>query len=238
MKLDPRLQAIADYVKRGDAVADIGTDHAYVPVYLVARGICDRVVATDIGKGPLENARKVVRDRGYEGRIDLRLGNGLSPIATESFDKIIIAGMGGLLIRDLLAKHRSFIERIGARLILQPMVAQAELRQWLYENGFSIVSERLAMDRGKYYEILLAEPGKAVLRNSLHLEVGERLFAERDPLLGAFLRHKISKHAVVLGSIEKHARDQEELQEKKDWLNRRIGLLKEALDAYEKEISD
>lgn len=230
MKLDPRLKAIAEYVNKGEIIADIGTDHGYIPIYLVEKDICPKVFATDIKQGPLNNARGIVKRQGFEETIELRLGNGLEPVINEKLDKIIIAGMGGLLIRDILISGDRLISRGNLKLLLQPMVAQSELRLWLKENGFRIVSERLARDKEKFYEIILAEKGKDNCKSMLDGEIGAKLLEENDPLLKAFVCHKIRKYQIILNNIKQNAVESEMMENKSHELIERIAKLKEVLE--------
>ncbi len=230
MKLDPRLQAIAKYVKKGESVADIGTDHGYIPIYLAENGISSKIFATDVNKGPLNNARGIVKTQGFEKTIVLRLGNGLDPVINEKIDKIIIAGMGGLLIRDILISGEALISRGDTRLVLQPMVAQSELRTWLKENGFRIVSERLARDKKKFYEILLVEKGVEPCNNMVYDEIGAKLLEENDPLLKAFVNSKIRKYEIILNNINQNAAASELMDKKTHEIIDRIEKLKEVLE--------
>ncbi|MBK5251497.1 MAG: SAM-dependent methyltransferase [Peptostreptococcaceae bacterium] len=230
MKLDPRLQAIAEYVKKGESVADIGTDHGYIPIYLAENGISSKVFATDVNKGPLNNAKGIVKTQGFEEIIVLRLGNGLAPVIGEKIDKIIIAGMGGLLIRDILISGEALISRENTKLILQPMVAQSELRTWLKGNGFRIISERLARDKKKFYEILLVEMGVEPCDNLVYDEIGSKLLEEKDPLLKAFVSHKIRKYEIILDNITQNAAESELMYKKAHEIIDRIEKLKEVLE--------
>ncbi len=230
MKLDPRLQAIAEYVKKGECVADIGTDHGYIPIYLAENGISSKVFATDVNKGPLNNARGIVKTQGLEETIMLRLGNGLEPVIGEEIDKIIIAGMGGLLIRDILISGEALISRGDTRLVLQPMVAQSELRTWLKGNGFRIISERLARDKNKFYEILLVEKGVETCDNLVYDEIGAKLLEEKDPLLKSFVSHKIMKYEIILDNIKQNAAESELMDNKAREIIDRIEKLKEVLE--------
>lgn len=230
MKLDPRLKAIADYVEKGDRVADIGTDHGYIPIYLVETGKCTKVFATDVNRGPLKNARRIVKEQGFESFIELRLGNGLGPVLEEKLDKVIISGMGGLLIRDILSEGERLAEQEQVRFVLQPMVAQTELRQWLSEKGYRILSERLARDNRKFYEILLVEKGHEEIMDPLHYEIGKKLIEEKDPLLQDFINHKIEKYETILKNVETHSKDLDFRSEKLVQIKKHIASLREVLD--------
>lgn len=150
--ISPRLDIILKSVS-ASSVADIGTDHAYIPIELAKRGV--RVIATDVNAGPLLAAEKNVRKNGVS--VTLALGDGLSPIQDFGAGEIIIAGMGGELIEKILSENPATAR--SARLLLQPMNSQAELRKFLLTHGFCITSEDLAAEGHKIYNLIIAEKG-------------------------------------------------------------------------------
>ena len=155
-KLDARLLAVASMVRKGAYLADVGTDHAYLPVYLAESNIISGAVASDIHKGPLESADKNIREAGFSDKIQTLLTNGLQGIEKYPVTDIAIAGMGGLMIRNILEKAQFLRAENSPHLILQPMQHIPELRRYLAENGFSINQEKQALADGKFYQILLA----------------------------------------------------------------------------------
>ncbi len=148
--ITPRLEMILRHI-RGKSCADIGTDHAYVPIKLWERGI--KVIATDIMPGPLKIAAENVKKQGAD--VELRLGGGLAPIKKGEADCIIIAGMGGEMIEKILSEDCEKAKNV--RLILQPMNRQMELREYLLKNGFNIIEEDLALEGFKVYNLIVAE---------------------------------------------------------------------------------
>ncbi len=153
--LDKRLSMVASLVRQGSRVADIGTDHAYLPVYLVESGVCPTAIAADIGAGPLEAARHTVMAAGLAGVISLRLGDGLAPLAADEVDDIVIAGMGGETIVSIL-DAAPWVQHKRYRLVLQPMTRAEDLRRWLLHHGFSVETERLVRDKHHLYPVLAA----------------------------------------------------------------------------------
>lgn len=151
--MDQRLETVASAVRKGSRVADIGTDHAYLPIALVKRGICPSALACDIRKGPLENAKRSVAEARLTDAIDCRLGDGLAPIAAEEADDIVIAGMGGETIVAIL-QACDWIADARYRLILQPMTRIEELRRYLLTHGFEIEREDVAHDSKHWYTVL------------------------------------------------------------------------------------
>lgn len=154
--LTPRLKCIISYVNAGVA-ADIGTDHAYVPIELVRSGRAGRVIATDVRRGPIEIATGHIEKYGMSDRIETRLGAGLSVLAPGEADTIIIAGMGGELIAEILAANGEIAR--ASKLILQPMNSQYELRRYLVENNYIIEHEDIENEGQRVYDLMLVRSG-------------------------------------------------------------------------------
>ena len=154
--LDKRLSAVAALVRQGSRLADIGTDHAYLPVHLVQSGVCPSAIASDIGAGPLDAARRTVTENQLTSEIALRLGNGLATVSAEEVEDIAIAGMGGETIVAIL-EAAPWVKESRLRLILQPMTRAEDLRRWLLHNGFSVLEEHLITDGRHLYPVLAAE---------------------------------------------------------------------------------
>ncbi len=154
-KLDARLSAVASLVRNGSRVADIGTDHGYLLVYLIENGICPCGIAADINKGPLENARKTVVEAGICDKVELILSDGLKNITENSCDDIVIAGMGGNLITDILSAC-PWIYNENLHIVAQPMSHGEVLREFYINNGFKIVEEKTATDGKRLYCVISA----------------------------------------------------------------------------------
>ncbi len=197
IRLTPRLRAIADRVPRGIRPADVGTDHAYIPAWLVAEGICPSAWATDIQKGPLENARETVTKEGLSSQIELRLGPGLVPMRGETPQGIIIAGMGGILISDILAEDIR-MARQAETLILQPMSGFKELRRWLVTHGFRITEECLVQEGRRLYEIICAKAGEGQEPDAFKDLVGYCLPTSGDPLFPLFVKNQIRRFEKII----------------------------------------
>ncbi len=153
--LDERLSAAVSFVRNGAVAADIGTDHAYIPVYLVMQGICKRCVASDINSGPVEKARGNIEKYGLSDKIELIQTDGLNGIENTGAEDIIICGMGGDLISDIISQADFvFDEKIS--LILQPMSKVEKLRKYLADTGFLIEDEQIMKSDGKIYQCIQA----------------------------------------------------------------------------------
>ncbi len=147
-----RLRMAAEFVRDGVRVADIGTDHAYLPAYLVISGRVVSAIACDIGVGPLENAECTVREMCLTDKIELRLSNGLEKVDSSEVDDIVICGMGGELIARII-DDADWLKSKDKHLVLQPMSAVDDLRLYLARNGFKIHTEKLVKDGGRLYII-------------------------------------------------------------------------------------
>lgn len=158
MQLSPRLQAIYDRISC-HTLADIGTDHAYLPIALLQAEKIQYAIAADLNPGPLQIAKEHIEQYKFADKITLRLGNGLAVLSENEADTILIAGMGGELMIQILNAHLE-IARSAQQLILQPMNAQAELRKWLVQNEFTIENEELSQEGYKIYNILLIKTGR------------------------------------------------------------------------------
>ncbi len=230
MMLSQRLKAIADFVPLNSIVGDIGTDHGYLPVYLIENRIAKKVIGTDISKNSLQKIIQLVKSKGLEKEIDIRLGNGLEVFKPFEIDTLVISGMGGLLIRDILDANKKVADSV-TNFILQPNIASRELREYLYNNNFEIVDEKLIKESDKFYEIIYTKKGKGYLKESYYLDIGEKLILNRDPLLKDYIQHKI---LVAENIIEKlKIDDSEKSRERYLELNNKIKEYREVLSKIE-----
>ncbi len=208
MKLKPRLLAIAQLVKKNSIVADIGTDHGYVPAYLIQHQIAQKVIAADINRGPLNSAESTINAYRLEKYIETRLGSGLEVLLPGEVDTVIIAGMGGFLIRDLLIARPDIVQTVTT-FILQPMVAQDELRKWLINNNFQIIEERLVKEDHRIYEIMVVQKGHQEIPDDLYYDIGVKLIENRDPLLQEFLLKHIQKNKVIIEGLKSQSSEED-----------------------------
>lgn len=188
-KLSKRLEMVASFVPTGAIVADIGSDHAYLPCYLVHKGIAAGAIAGEVVKGPYESAVRQVRAEGLTDKITVRLADGLAAVEeTDHVSAVTIAGMGGPLIVSILEKHPQALKSV-TRLILQPNIHAKAIREWALINGWALQDEVILEEDGKVYEVLVLQRGQMTL-------------TEAETLLGPKLM--MSKSAVF---IEKWSRE-------------------------------
>ncbi|CAI2606942.1 tRNA (adenine-N(1))-methyltransferase [Lactobacillus kunkeei] len=156
-KLSQRLKVVADFVPQNSRVADIGSDHAYLPVYLMKQKQIEFGIASEVAKGPLDNAIQEIKAEGLSDRIDTRLADGLLSVQPEDkIDCVTIAGMGGTLIKNILENGKSHLSG-DELLILQPNVGEDRLRTWLINNQYEISDETILREDGHTYEIIVAK---------------------------------------------------------------------------------
>ena len=204
IKLNERLMTAVSFARRGCCFADVGTDHAYLPIYLVQCAIAERSVASDINEGPLARAEENIEKYGLSSVIKTSLCDGLSGIEKYSPDDIAVFGMGGELIVKIIDEAEWLKDRSKKiRLILQPMTHPEKVREYLAENGFNIVGEELSLDRGKIYQTVCAEYD-GVKRNfdDVTLMLGEHNINKKDDLLFDLAKR-------VRGQAEKRLRGKE-----------------------------
>lgn len=201
-KLDDRLRAVASFVPEGARVADVGSDHAYLAMYLFTDGGADFVIATDKNEGPCEAARATLRSAGLLEKIPVRCGDGLMALEPGEVDYVCIAGMGGELIAHILNAAPSVFGRLK-RVVLQPMNDAPMLRAWLYKNGWHIADESLAEVDGRLYEIIAAEPGKEAVPEPVLLELGPVLCSRKPELYTRHVEERIAKYQRILDGLRR-----------------------------------
>lgn len=201
MDISDRLKCIGNMVEKCECIADIGTDHAYLPIYLVEQGTCKKVIASDINKGPVEKAKRNIYFSKRSNEIQCRLGPGLTTILPGEVRAAIIAGMGGNLIRDILEESMDVFKSLDY-VILQPVQNADVLRKYIYESGYNILDEELCKDENKYYEIIkIKYDNKAEILNDIYYEVSKKLLQKKHPLLKEYIYFKIRKYDKIIKDI-------------------------------------
>ena len=209
IELTPRLRMAADLVPAGARLADVGTDHAYLPAALILEGKIPFAIAADLRLGPLTRAKETVRQAGLMGKVAFRLCDGLSGIRPQEVDAAAIAGMGGETIAAILGAAPW--TREGVPLILQPMSSMPDLRKWLQENGFTIQEERLAREGNILYTALSVRAGDMPPLSPAELWAGRN---QNDPLRGDWLDRWIARTRRALDGMAR-ARGEETLDRRR-----------------------
>ena len=225
--LDARLMSAAGFVRQGAVFADIGTDHAYLPIYLLQNGLVKRVICADVNKGPLSLAISNAKATGLDmSSFTFRLTDGATGLENEGITDYAICGMGGELIARIIESASHFRDT-GVRLILQPMTKQAHLRRYLYESGFRIIGEKYSFSEGKYYLTLSAEYcGEQMSVSEVEAELG-MLPSEDCELAIGYYEGKARSYSVAIRGKKSAGQDSslDELMLKS--IEERINKLKE-----------
>ncbi len=214
--LSKRLKTVADLVTPCEKVADVGTDHGYVPMYLVKENICQFAYAMDVNEGPLNIAKSNIANEGLEDKIETILSDGFDNFGDRDADSVIIAGMGGDLIVDILARAKDFDE-----LILSPHKRPDLVRKYLSESGYKISDEKMVEDAKKYYPVIKAVKGESEY-DEVQLEFGPILLIKKDKTLKEYLDIQLNKFGRIISSLE---REDKEVEHK-------YKLIKEGLEYY------
>ncbi|MBI5985262.1 SAM-dependent methyltransferase [Clostridium perfringens] len=226
MELSKRLKRIAEHVDKCESVADIGTDHGYIPIYLVKEGICKKAIASDINKGPIEKAKVNVAFEGVSNKVKCLLGPGLNPLKVGEVNGVILAGMGGNLTRDILLADMDKVKKYDF-IILQPAQNPEVLREFLYKNDYEIIDEDLIKDEGRFYELFKVKYNenseKLVFEDGLYYEVSPLLREKNHPLFKEFIEEKINRCETILIFIKE---DTEAAKKRKSDLEEKINKLK------------
>lgn len=186
VKLSERLSAVSKLITPTLKVADVGCDHGYLSIYLLQNNITDKVIASDVRKGPLSKASENVKLYGLNDKIELRLSDGLTNYKTGEVESVVMSGMGGNLMIKILEESKEIIESVK-ELILQPQSEVAGLRHYLSDNGFMIISESIVYEDFKYYPMMKAVHDKMNWDREVYYKYGKILLKEQDPILHQYL---------------------------------------------------
>ncbi|NQX44549.1 tRNA (adenine(22)-N(1))-methyltransferase TrmK [Paenibacillus tritici] len=254
VKLSDRLQLLLEQVPQGSRLADIGSDHALLPVAAVQSGIAPAAIAGEVNPGPYDAALRGVAEAGLGGQITVRRGDGLEVLEPGEADCITIAGMGGSLIAAILERGRKLGKLAGVKtLALQPNVGEDILRRWLLDNGWVLVSEHILEEDGKRYEILTAVPedaeakrtneqlyseyalagGKVVCDQALLLQMGPWLLQAPNEVFAAKWQGEIAKLEGILSSLSRS--ELEAAEEKRSKIRLQIKRITEVLECLPKD---
>lgn len=216
-----RLELIASLINDGIGVADVGTDHGYLPLILAEGGYRGNIIATDINAGPLEKARNNIAAAGFENRIELVLCDGLEGCNEQRLDTIVIAGMGGDTITGILDKAE-WCAKPNMSLILQPVTKSEILRYWLINNGFEINKEAHVKENGNLYQIICAKPGAYCRYSDAELFVGKYELIKDSACFHELIMSHIYRFESAVSGLTRTRRDGLEA-----WLEMIRGILSE-----------
>lgn len=201
MELSIRLQAVADLVSEGLVIADVGTDHGYIPIYLVETKKLEQAIAMDVNKGPLLRAREHIETAGYAGQIECRLSDGVSALQPGECDGVVIAGMGGALTIRILEEGKEVFRNLR-EFVLQPQSELQKVREYLCRNAYCIVEENMVLDDGKFYTMFRVINQMAAAYNTIELRYGKLLLEEKNAVLQKYLKKEQTVKEQILEQLK------------------------------------
>ena len=233
MVLSKRLLAVASAITPGNRVADIGTDHGYVPIYLVEKGKIPSAIAMDVNKGPLERAVRHIREQGLESRISTRLSDGMTELNSHEADTVILAGMGGDLICRILWRRKDLLDE-HPELVLQPQSEWFKVRHALHDLGYRISQEWFLKDEGKYYVIMKAVPGQEEYDRETDYVYGAVLEEECLPVYKEYLLREEKKREGIMERILANVKEAPSSQNNRlDELTIELGMIRERIESLD-----
>ena len=229
MELSKRLKAVADLVTPGQKIADIGTDHAYIPIWLVEEKRAVSAIAMDINQGPLAKAKENIELHGLGAYIETRLSDGMKKLCPKEANSVIIAGMGGGLVIKILEDVKD--EELGIReWILQPQSELRRVREYLQTSGYRVVAEDMVLDEGKFYPMMKVIRGEEEPCREAELCYGKRLLQQKHPVLELFLKKELAIKTGIYDSLSEDSK--EGIRKRREELRKEIELIQEALKEY------
>lgn len=232
MELSKRLQAVADLVTEGVSVADIGTDHGYIPIHLVSTGKNPNAIAMDVNEGPLQRAQDNIAQAGLEENITVRLSNGLVKLEPGEVEAMVTAGMGGALVIQILEQSPKVVEKMK-ELILQPQSELHKVREYLNTHGFTSVEENMIKEDGKFYPMMKMVHKEEAPYTTEELYYGRRLLAMKHPVLHEYLQKEQMIKEQIKSGLEKS--DSDSAKERVLELGEDLKRISRALEAFDKE---
>lgn len=202
MQLSKRLQAVSQMVTSGSRLADVGTDHGYIPLSLVMDGRVPEAIAMDINQGPLLRAQENIARYGLEDRIQTRLSDGVKALGEGEADSVVVAGMGGWLVIHILTEGRKALKTVR-ELILQPQSDLEQVRRFLQREGYLIHEEDMVLEDGKFYPMMRVLHGYMEELTDIEYKYGPRLLAMRHPCLKKYLAREEAAYENVRRTLQK-----------------------------------
>ena len=209
IELSKRMQSVADMIQPCDAVGDIGCDHAFVSIYLVEQRRAKRVIASDVRRGPIAIAKRNIEAMNLSDQIEIRMGDGLDTIVPGEVNAVVLAGMGGMLMIDILERGEEVVTRCD-QLVLQPQSDIEKVRRYLVEKGYHLADEQMLIDAGKYYNLLDVRVHEMVQKDEYDCSkladdwcymYGGSLLRQKDPVLRSWLVKRRDTTAGLINSL-------------------------------------
>lgn len=229
MELSKRLQAVADLVNEGQVVADVGTDHGYIPIYLLETGKCEKAIAMDVNKGPLLRAKEHISEHSLNAKIEVKLSDGVKALSVGECDCVVVAGMGGALSVKIMEEGQEVFKNLK-EFVLQPQSELVKVRQYLYEHEYCVVEEDMVLEDGKFYPMMKVKNGASEPYTQVELHYGKGLLKQKHPILKRFLEKEVQTKEMILNNLESESGAH--IESRKKELQEELLLAKEALKVY------
>lgn len=229
MELSKRLQAVADLIGDNLVVADIGTDHGYIPIYLIESGKCQKAFAMDVNEGPLLRAKNHIQTHGLTECITTRLSDGVKALSVGECDCVVVAGMGGALAIKIMEEGKEVFRNLK-EFVLQPQSELEKVRQYLNENGFQVVAEDMVLEDGKYYPMMRVINAIDSKYSLVELKYGRGLLIQKHPVLKMFLEKEVNSKQIIIQNLK--SQPGEHIKVRIQELENELEIVKETLAVY------
>ena len=229
MELSKRLQAVANLVSVGLTVADVGTDHGYIPIYLLENGKCAKALAMDVNRGPLLRAKEHIVEHGLEEMIETRLSDGVKQLRIGECEAVVIAGMGGALTIKILEEGKEVFKSL-TEFVLQPQSELYKVRKYLIEQGYRITAEDMVQEDGKFYPMMKVINDESDTYNAIEFRYGKCLLSKKHPVLRVFLEKEKNTKKNILQNLQKE--DGEHIEVRKKEIEEELEGIEYALQRY------
>lgn len=229
MELSKRLQAVADLVSDGTVVADIGTDHGYIPIYLIESGKCKKAYAMDVNEGPLLRAKEHIAEHGLTEKILVRRSDGVKALNLGECDSVVVAGMGGALAIKIMEEGKDVFRNLKD-FVLQPQSELTKVRRYLWEQEYCVIEEDMVQEDGKFYPMMKVTNGRSTAYSLIELRYGKKLLEQKHPVLHAFLEKEVQMKERILENLQLETGEHIEHRAKE--LEEEVVLAKKALECY------
>ena len=230
MELSKRLAAIANMVEECESVADIGTDHGYIPIYLVEQKKVKHALAMDVKTGPLERAREHIKMHGLDEYIELRLSDGAKKLKPLEVEAAVVAGMGGRLMMRILEDSPKVFDNMKF-FVLQPQSEYGFVRHYLENHKYKILAEEMLFEDGKYYPMMKVQKGEMSLEKECFYEYGSFLLREKNPVLQEYLQRENSNYKSIMEKLSMGSSEKQKTRKKE--MEQLLLINQEALKYYE-----
>ena len=229
MELSKRLQAVADLVSSGLVVADVGTDHGYIPIYLIETQKCKKAFAMDVNEGPLLRAKEHIAEHGLADEIEVRQSDGVKALSVGECESVVVAGMGGALTIKIMEEGKDIFHSLK-EFVLQPQSELEKVRQYLCENEYCVMNEDMILEDGKFYPMMKVRYGQASPHNQIELRYGKGLLRQKHPTLKLFLQKEVQTKETILKNLESESG--EHIKNRVKELQEEMMFAKKALEVY------